>query len=552
MVASIPCVSSLHTCPRQCSTAQIEAATLALHQQWARGGTVEDYRAKLVCHNENETATHCASSSTDRRKSADGSGDTDDSSLHVNKTHLPSQPQQQHQQQQEHLPSSYLLVLEEGTVVGHGRLTECFEGAGGRAAAATFVLIFPPAQRGKGYGSLLMKLLEDKAVALGYHYMYLWTAAAVPFYKQIGYSPTERVSLFSACLKTLQCDHVMNLEAMLLVKRKTFTSSKSSSSAKTHETVMLPPDTEATDEDVWLRKRLIESLPSCLPVRKERRIEEMYAAIHKYCSAGDGTGWQRLQWEYSVQHVPWQQQVGPSCGLAALRMLRDYYYSSKDDDDDSTQAIPAQQLQQQQSNATKMPSLLAEAQKQGYTVDGEVFVASYLHKLAFFAGLDCEMESFRATPPSRMLNILQAGGTLILPYDSQPCTKQPCQNQGKTAHYGVIVGVLLGFAVKESAGRSGDSSSSITVPSSTKISSTDAPFLVEHSVNSSCVDKADAILLLVQHSLSPNWAIAPCSTFYESNQQLTAIDATKYKLPEGTSLNLRDCLLICHGRVKTY
>lgn len=56
----------------------------------------------------------------------------------------------------------------------HGRLTECFEGSGGSAVAATYIII-APSQRGTGLGSVLMRLLEVEATSLGYHYVYLWT-----------------------------------------------------------------------------------------------------------------------------------------------------------------------------------------------------------------------------------------------------------------------------------------------------------------------------------------------------------------------------------------
>jgi hypothetical protein len=37
-------------------------------------------------------------------------------------------------------------------------------------------------------------------------------------------------------------------------------------------------------------------------------------------TAGKASGW-----EYSLLQVPWQRQIGPSCGLAALRMVRDFF-----------------------------------------------------------------------------------------------------------------------------------------------------------------------------------------------------------------------------------
>ena len=78
------------------------------------------------------------------------------------------------------LPCSYLLVKND-LCVGHGRLTECFENAGGNAAAVTFVVI-DSLTRGQGLGTYLMQLLQEEAKRLGYHYVYLWTSTAISFY----------------------------------------------------------------------------------------------------------------------------------------------------------------------------------------------------------------------------------------------------------------------------------------------------------------------------------------------------------------------------------
>lgn len=454
----------------QCSHQHVKAAARMLHAQWPRGGSVGDYCKRLLGDNEQYPSS----------KSGGSSSSSCDYTAQVAVS-------------QQQLPCSYLLIREnDGVVVGHGRLTECFDGAGGSAAAATYVIAEP---RGQGYGSQLMALVEQEAIKLGYHYIYLWTATAIPFYQKIGYSQTERVSLFSACLKTLECDQVSKLEAMLA---KRAVGHHHPAAHKKHETVMLPPDA-ATDADVWLRKRLVESVASVKVPLGQRR-EEILAAIQNYHPQA---------WEYCLQHVPWQQQVGPSCGLAALRMLRDHYVTTDNNSD------------------TKMPSLLSEAQSKGYSVDGEIFDAHNLVKLADFCGLKTEMRSFQATSPSDILVVLKAGGTLILPYDSQPSTKRPCKNTGRTAHYGIVVGILFGYPAID------DSSPS--------------PSLLEHT-DRCCVDKAEALLLLVQQSLSQKLTIAPWSDFFESNQQLATMDESKFKLSDGAALNLLDCLVVCHGR----
>lgn len=419
----------------QCPVEHIEAAADMLHAQWPRGGSVTDYCKKLQ---------------------GEGSPNTTQS-----------------------LPCSFLLIQHD-VVVGHGRLTECSEGAGESAAAATYVITEP---RGRGFGTQLMTLLEQQTVVLGYHYLYLWTASAVPFYLKIGYSQTERVSLFSACLKTLECDQVCKLEEMI--------AKRAGHSIKKHETVMLPPDS-ASDNDVWLRKRLVESVGS-VSIPLEQRTKEILAVIQPHQL--------QLAWQYCLICVPWQRQVGPSCGLAALRMLRDHYVTK----------------------GSKMPSLLTEAQNKDYSIDGEVFEANNLVRLARYCGLEAELWSFKATSPAYVLALLKAGGTLILPYDSQASTKQPCQNSGRTAHYGIIIGMLIGYTSYD------------LTPS----------FLNEHGDRE--VQETDTVLLLVQHSLSPKLVIASWTDFLVSNQQLVTIDEIKYKSHDAASLNLRDCLIVCHG-----
>jgi len=394
------------------------------------------------------------------------------------------------------LPQSYLMLhatdggdCKNDTVRGHGRLTDCFEGAGGSAAALTYILAEP---KGQGYGTLLMTLLEDEAAKLGYHYVYLWTTTAVPFYEKLGYKQTERVSLYSACLKKLECAQVSQLEAMLHKKM-------GNANVKRKETVLLPPDA-VTQNDVWMRKRLVESVGSEM-ITVDERMNEIKAIVKSESKK------ETKLWKYVLLEIPWQQQVGPSCGLAALRMLRDHYVVIDDD-------------------ATRMPSLLTEAQQKGYTVDGEIFDATNMMQLASFCGLKAELRSLHQTSPTHVLSILQQGGTLIIPYDSQPLTKRPHCDHGKTAHYGIIVGIMFGFL-------DANGSDYCFEPM------TQQP----HDGNCS-VEEAAECWLLVQHRLSRKLSIASWSSFYDSNQQLTVVDSKKYQVDR---LNLRDCVIVCHG-----
>lgn len=459
----------------------IDDASFLLNEQWPRGGSVVDYKCKLLGI---------------VRSDIEMFDSLENTPLNV-----------------ESLPCSYLLIdSRKSQLVGHGRLTECFEGPGGNAIAATYIITQP---RRMGYGRVLMTLLEHQAVRLGYHYIYLWTTTAIPFYQKLKYSRTERVSLNSACLKTLQTQQVGALEAML-TKRCRKASNSPTNLRNTKETVTLPPDA-VTENDIWLRKRLVESVESTA-IPFENRIAELHAVIHQYPST-------IIAWKYYFNHIPWQQQIGPSCGLAALRMLREHYITNDE--------------------SMNLPSLLTEAQTKGYSFDGEVFNVDNMMKLANYCGLNSCLKSFQTMSIVDIWNILKAGGTLILPYDSQPFTRNPCMTGGKNAHYGIVVGMMLECqndhdrTIAVVFGVENDES--IVVPKAPQI----------HAMTNidNIQEDATHILLLIQHGLSSKWTIASMEDLMSSNGQLYTIDTTKCcYLPEHTTMNLSDSIIVCYGQ----
>lgn len=377
------------------------------------------------------------------------------------------------------LPSSYFL-LKEGVCIGHGRLTSCYEGSMGMACAATYILIQPD-HRSKRLGSRLMKLLENEARRLGYHYLYLWTNTAIHFYEKLGYKPTQRVSLHRACLKKIKREQILQLEAML-----------SQRAGKTNETVLLPPSDgmTQTEDDVWLRKRLVEHVDTAHTVSLEQRIEELDRFTSSLAPA---------KYRFRLQSIPFQPQIGPSCGLACLRMLRDFYLVDR-----------------------KMPSLLSAAQELGFSHDGEVFDANNLLTLATdVCGLDCTMHSLLETSLEEILNHLDRGESLLFAYDALQGRHTPVQNSGQSAHYGMLVGVLLGTSLDE-----GESSTSLKS--------------LEVQEN----PRADSVHFLVQHGLSDKLAMAPMEDWIASNQQLRSVNRTLFS---SEHLDLIDRLIVVHG-----
>ena len=406
----------------------------------------------------------------------------------------------------------------------HGRLTECFESAGGNASAATFIIV-DESLRGKGLGRQLMEFLEEETKRLGYHYLYLWTKTAIPFYRKIGYRECQRVSLKRACLKALKDSQVETLEAVLF--RKTQQQhhqthhQKQGPPKNQRETVLLPPTSAGDDDtapDIWLRKRLVEHVGSRQLPLSERLVElKEFIANHDV---------ETMCWRYFLLSVPWQAQVGPSCGLAALRMVYEYNlldHGSKSNSSNGKNPDIDHQIQR--------PSLLGEAQERGYTQDGEVFNANHLLTLAKdVCGLFGEISSPKTVSPQQICQTLLEGGVFVLPYDSNPRTRLPAFLSGKHAHYGIIVGILVGrkFDAKFDA-----------------IVSRNDPMLEPlDDITEFGSWEDESVYALVQHSLSPKLSIAPWSEFVSSNQQLDRVDDKKFQVLD---MDLKDRIILLRG-----
>eukprot|EP00934_Nitzschia_sp_Nitz4_P007319 Nitzschia sp. Nitz4//scaffold77_size91520//47120//48853//NITZ4_004892-RA/size91520-augustus-gene-0.61-mRNA-1//1//CDS//3329557997//7309//frame0 len=492
-------------CKSQTSQEWVHQAASLLTGQWPSGGSVEDYTAKVLYPGQDST-------NLDRYA----------------------------------LPCSYIF-LQNDTCVGHGRLNDCFESAGGNAAAATFIII-DSNLRGQRLGSAMMSLLEEETQRLGYHYLYLWTHTAIPFYESLGYKRCVRVSLQRDCLKSLSGAQVESLEGLLFQRKQkmqqlsqpttpdvsntpAISSSIPAATGDTRaETIMLPPedDSHNAGTDVWLRKRLVEQVGSQL-FPMDQRLEEISEFLADAYHGGPSLHGYPT-WKYFLASVAWQGQIGPSCGLAALRMVREYFQTSHDD-------------------STQLPSLLGEAQERGYTMDGELFDISHLLDLAQgVCGLDCEVISDQGSKGTleTLVGVLRRGGVAILPYDSAPGTKLPVCLSGQRAHYGIIVGILVGSE--------GPSSSSPST-SSSRETPEDQEFRIEAMSKEDdwgalLHESTSEVYLLVQHGLSSRICIARYETFRSSNLQLTTVDEVRFG--EQSGLNLCGRTLLCHGLDKGY
>lgn len=284
--------------------------------------------------------------------------------------------------------------------------------------------------------------------------------------------------------------------------------------------MLLPPGANQELEmpdDVWLRKRLVESLP-CEIIPEKNRFFEIVSAMQ------DRSDVEVSSWAYILHNIPWNRQVGPSCGLAALRML----HAAANGPDKV--ASPIDNIQ------VEGASLLQYAIHNGMTVDGEIFDATQLLALCQATGrLQCRIQSFRETNAKIMIDQLLKNQLVIFAYDSQPMTRQPCKNGGRTAHYGVVVGVLL--ESPQDCFRK-----SLTIDKLKEHKPRDLKMIGTLASAEEALTACSKIYLLLQHGLSNKLLIGPWEEFFESNQQLQYVDEKKY--PGSPPMNLADHLLV--------
>ena len=263
-----------------------------------------------------------------------------------------------------------------------------------------------------------MQSLEYVAMQVyGYHYIYLWTQTAQEFYHKLGYQVSERISLQKSCLKSLETKQVVQLEDLLRRKNPFARKAETPLLLETESSEANPLHSFAdNDDDVWMRKRLVEYVESKLIPTESREAE-----ISAWLKRMEDVIVDAIPESFPWINLPWQAQVGPSCGLAALRMLCQYYRPSSFED----------------------YSLLESARERGFSQDGEIFDIRNLQILGEeICQLDCYLESFHHITVEDLSTLLQDNMTIVLPYDSLPGAHRPVNRSGEYAHYGIIVGCV--------------------------------------------------------------------------------------------------------------
>jgi len=344
-------------------------------------------------------------------------------------------------------PASFLLAQgdeNEHIAVGHVSLRPAAEIADGLSAIAFSVIIAPTSRR-CGLGKILMKHAEEEARVRGFSYLYLFTDDQQVFYESCGYSVCERIAAVGAvAVKYLsQPGELEGLQKMLAAQAARALKSSAPEGVAGNATDRVHSDgSVASEKAVWLRKALVEStLPQ--PTVMKDDIECLVAAAkikglgflpaggsseHGVASTGLANLRQVLETSAAqilafkeescpralselserpnewtgilLSGLTWERQVGPSCGLALLRIVRRFLAEQHPrssvlesaQTDGSSTILSAMRCDETVNFPPVRPlapdaSLLAEAKARGYSHEGEMFSIRHMVRvLAYTPG----------------------------------------------------------------------------------------------------------------------------------------------------------------------
>ncbi|ESS28894.1 acetyltransferase, GNAT family protein [Toxoplasma gondii GAB2-2007-GAL-DOM2] len=345
------------------------------------------------------------------------------------------------------LPCSFLMVAG-SSVIGHARLLACsLAGCPARYIAVTYVAVDARVRK-KGWGQLLMRMVETIAsVDLKADYVVLWTRAAAGFYEKLGYQRCLAMEVESPCLSRLSSvqqeamistlQNMMNRQALAMGRKNEANVLGQMAAAGSGN-----PDQRINDpssRDIWLRKRVGPCIaePEHLPLSQRcvevstsldlltnsspaARANEFRGAmqadalscntllaqkaetsISNLCepTATQGyfaTGCTRTGWTYKLLDTPWCRQIGPSCGISALCMASTFFANTEQrQGQPNTSTGDAGGTAVARDGAILGDHLLKLSRDWGVSMDGELFsVYDFVRLARVGAHLDAALVEF--------------------------------------------------------------------------------------------------------------------------------------------------------------
>ena len=404
------------------------------------------------------------------------------------------------------LPTSYVLLDRASNLLGHLRVAASLRTCGITSVVSGIVtsVIIHPAYRRQGHGRRLLSLVEEQCRAShGFGRVVLWTNDQVPFYKSCGYVKCTPLRVVSAAASTLGSAGLNTLENMLKLRarrppsRTTTTTTNNNNNTSTGNTDLELSEEETGDggsatDSTWLSKRVVKHFPPYKMNRKEVVVDIKLQVSRQ----------QQQQQQQQLQlpprlclliDVPNEQQIGPCCGLAALRCVCEYWReqhsehseqsehaqhpeicklkhhapqdvldsecSSCDEFKHTVVATPvtatatAAAAATTSTTSTTTPSapytasapLLTIAMQNKWTTDGEMFNTLRLSQLGSkYCGLETYV--YNKMSPERLIELIAHGIPIMVPFDKSSSHQEHAvsvDTHGKRAHWGIVRGVVI-------------------------------------------------------------------------------------------------------------
>lgn len=408
---------------------------------------------------------------------------------------------------------------EHDLVVAHVKLLKV-DGRSDGPCCSCYSLVVMDRYRGLGLGRLLTEEAENYAQSRGFGHIYLSTNDKVKFYEHIGYKKCEPVASLSANSKRLTSTQVSALEGVF-AKRLNICNPTTCNS--------------------WLRKRLIQEYPLTEPMKLDCFIDILTGKLGNIFYDGKVEPFENyIGW---VIRLPWQQQIGPSCGISALNMIKRINISS------SSQALEVCSCISRNSKpelnlSMEDLSVLEFAIKLGISYDGELFCAYnliYLAQKAFNVNL--VVREFNETLAPEICKNICNGFPMLVPYDKSINDHTPGCYNAKQAHWAVIVGVIFpgtpqNVDQKSYVMKNIVDNVKIAIKDIGKSMCSDGVCLPEISDDSN-------IMLICMHGMSSKPFVCTLRDMLESNHQLNK-NRSKYFLSAEDLEHLRNKIVCFH------
>ena len=201
-----------------------------------------------------------------------------------------------------------------------------------------------------------------------------------------------------------------------------------------------------TSGNTWLRKRLIHDFPLIEALTLEKQgevlIEKLANFLYKNNEETEGGSYLAI-----INRTPWQQQAGPSCGIAVLNMLHKYIESNAKEmhkNNVEFSMCNCIKLERKNLNITDSKSAINFALKLGISSDGEMFCAQNLTYFANrFYKMNLKLQEVCDNTSHIVLKSIAKGHPILLPYDRSLSNHEPGNYSGHQSHWALIVGIIL-------------------------------------------------------------------------------------------------------------